>query len=274
MQAITNTALRLWVVAASRAMNSRLARRIFTPPGRVVFIFPGLCIKSTTFTTLDEAATMQFVSASTTIPVPKVYGAFQHKKRVYIVMQRLNGQNLSVGWSQRSEASKARILGQLRMMIRQLRGIPPPGHVGVANVAGNAIYDQRLPKKSAWGPFRSIDDFHRELCNGMEAKYLQDGATSFPGLVELCSFYDRAWRQPVFTHGDLSSFNIIADGDEIVGIVDWETAGWMPPYWEYTSAWNVNPQNRFWQQEVDKFLDPLPYELEMERIRRRYFGDT
>ena len=37
----------------------------------------------------------------------------------------------------------------------------------------------------------------------------------------------------VFTHGDLSSFNIVARVDGIVGIIDWETAGWYPSYWEY-----------------------------------------
>lgn len=96
----------------------------------------------------------------------------------------------------------------------------------------------------------------------------------YTGLIELCSFYNQPWQQSVFTHGDLSSFDIIADDDNVVGKVDWEAAGWMPPYWEYTSAWNANPQNRLWQREVDKLLDPLPHELAMERIRRSYFGDT
>lgn len=36
----------------------------------------------------------------------------------------------------------------------------------------------------------------------------------------------------VFTHGDLSSLNILARVDDIVGIIDWETAGWYPSYWE------------------------------------------
>lgn len=58
-----------------------------------------------------------------------------------------------------------------------------------------------------------------------------------------------------------------------MGIIDWEIAGWMPPYWEYTSAWHVNPQNMFWQDEVDKFITPHPRELEMEIIRRKYYGD-
>jgi hypothetical protein len=31
-------------------------------------------------------------------------------------------------------------------------------------------------------------------------------------------------------------------------MVDWETAGWYPPYWKYTTASQANPQNMiFWK---------------------------
>jgi thiamine kinase-like enzyme len=40
-----------------------------------------------------------------------------------------------------------------------------------------------------------------------------------------------------FTHGDLTLGNIMVAGDpgskDIVGIIDWEQAGWYPEYWEY-----------------------------------------
>lgn len=58
----------------------------------------------------------------------------------------------------------------------------------------------------------------------------------------------------VLTHGDLSSLNILAHGDDIVGIVDWATAGWYPSYWEYTTACQVNPQSSIWRSETDHFL--------------------
>jgi aminoglycoside phosphotransferase (APT) family kinase protein len=32
----------------------------------------------------------------------------------------------------------------------------------------------------------------------------------------------------VLTNGDLSANNILADGDTVTGITDWETAAWMP----------------------------------------------
>ncbi|KAN0119420.1 Protein kinase-like domain containing protein [Hyaloscypha variabilis] len=71
------------------------------------------------------------------------------------------------------------------------------------------------------------------------------------------------WPPPVFTHGDLSSLNVLVREDQIVGIIDWETAGWYPSYWEYTTAW-----------QIDKFQEPMPAELEMEMIRLKDFGDV
>ncbi len=93
-------------------------------------------------------------------------------------------------------------------------------------------------------------------------------------MSELIALQDRAWPPTVFTHGDLSSLNILVRGDKIVGIIDWERAGWYPSYWEYTTASQVNPMNYFWREEIDKFLDPMHKELEMEKIRQKYFGDV
>ncbi|KAL1971280.1 hypothetical protein VTN77DRAFT_232 [Rasamsonia byssochlamydoides] len=185
-------------------------------------------------------------------------------------MERIKGQMAASRWAFRSEESKAKILSQLKKMIEELRSISPLEGGGVANVDGGPIYDCRLPRAALWGPFKTIHDFHRHLRDNIEAHDCNDAP---PGIHELIAFHKQPWPSPVFTHADLSSFNILVRGDEVVGIIDWETAGWFPPFWEYTTAWNVNPQNEFWRQEVDKFMTPMPYELEMESIRQRYFGD-
>ncbi|KAK6840103.1 hypothetical protein PG987_005969 [Apiospora arundinis] len=56
-------------------------------------------------------------------------------------------------------------------------------------------------------------------------------------LREMAALQNGPWPASVFTHGDLNPSNIFVRGDEVVGIIDWETAGWYPDYWEYTSAW-------------------------------------
>lgn len=238
--------------------------------GGVLFLSSRLCIKSTPWTSLAEAHAMEFVRQNTTIPVPKVYSAFIYKGRVYIVMQRIDGATLAHNWHRRTEESRLRILSQLKSMVEQLRKLESPDGVGVANIDRGPIFDSRLPKHFYWGPFASISDFHSALLDGQNLDMTSTEA--FPELRELASFYNQPWLQPVFTHGDLSSLNILCKEDSIVAIIDWETAGWLPSYWEYVTAWNVNPQNSFWQEEVDKFLAPLPYARKMDTIRRKYFG--
>ncbi|KAK6844721.1 kinase-like protein [Apiospora arundinis] len=91
-------------------------------------------------------------------------------------------------------------------------------------------------------------------------------------IIELFEFYRQFDAKLVLTHGDLSSLNMMVKGDEVVGLLDWEIARWFPPYWEYTCAKCINSQNVFWAEEVDKFLEPMPYESKMEGIRQKYFS--
>ncbi|KAM3532018.1 hypothetical protein NHJ13051_000394 [Beauveria bassiana] len=271
-QAINDGVLVRWaVLILDWFLSFRCILRLFPRAGPVVFLSSKLCLKSTAFTTLAEASAMRFVAEHTSIPVPKVYTAFEHKGRTYIVMERISGEILAHGWTRRTPESRGRILESLRGMIEQLRRIPAPAGCGVSNVDGGTIYDCRLPGPKFWGPFPTIHDFHRQLRGGIdEPEY---AGTAIPELGPLITFQNQPWPYPVFTHGDLSSLNVLARGDEVVGIVDWETAAWMPSYWEYTSAWNVNPQNQFWQEEVDRFLESFPEALKMEAIRRKYNGD-
>lgn len=266
--------IKVWVRFVYKALSQRQVRRWRKDPGRVIFVSSKLCIKATPFTRLAEAHAMRFISQNTSIPVPKVYSAFEHKGRTFILMERIEGELLWSGWVQRPDTSKARILCQLKAITEQLREIPPQDIRGVADVTGGPVYDQRLPKKDLWGPFPTIDAFHKELRFGHEIEdFNEHQLSNLPGLPDLVAFHRQPWPRPAFTHGDLSSLNILVRGDDVVGIIDWETAGWMPPYWEYTSAWHVNPQNMFWQEEIDKFITPHPHALEMEIIRRKYYGD-
>ncbi|GKZ80700.1 hypothetical protein AnigIFM56816_004926 [Aspergillus niger] len=245
------------------------ALRKFRPfKGSVLMLTDRICVKYGQHVDLSEAGTMCFISQNTSIPVPKVLCAFTHQRCTYIVMERIKGEMIGAGWVYRSEESKAKILTQLQRMVQEMRTLPPPAGMGVGSVVDGTLFDGRLPGTSLrFGPFPSVQEFHRHLRGGMDFDPGLD-----PAIQELIRQHDRSF--PIkFTHGDLSSLNILARGDTIVGIIDWETAGWYPSYWEYTTACQVNPQNSFWINEIDKFITPMPDELAMERIRQKFFGD-
>ncbi|KAH7009419.1 kinase-like domain-containing protein [Microdochium trichocladiopsis] len=257
------------IVLLIAARTSKVLHRLWKKHSGPVCFFD-MCIKVKPVATLAEANAMRFVAQHTSIPVPKVYCAFVHKGNSYLVMSKLRGRMAWSGWQTRTEQSKAMILAQLRLMLAELRSVEPPAGTSVGGVGGGALYDARLPSQPLWGPFRTIREFHEALANGAD---LDREYAALPHDVhKLFDFYRRSGDQLVLTHGDLSSLNIMVEGDNVVGIVDWETAGWLPTYWEYTSAKYVNPTNEFWASEVDKFLEPMPHELEMERIRRKHFG--
>lgn len=127
-----------------------------------------ICIKSTRRADLSEAHTMEFVRRMTSIPVPKVYYAFERKGRVYIVMQRIQASNAARHWHHRSEDSRQKILQQLKTMIEELRTLQAPKGIGVANIDHGPIVDHRLPRHSQWGPFSCIYDFHQALVDNQD----------------------------------------------------------------------------------------------------------
>ncbi|KAF5868236.1 putative serine threonine protein kinase protein [Botrytis fragariae] len=249
---------------ASMAVVKRFRRR---SPG-VLNISKGICVKFGTFGTLVEASAMKFIGEHTSIPVPKIYCSFVHKGMTYIVMERIRGKQIACGWALRKPESQAKILSQIREMVAEMRKLTSKTS-RIANIDGAKLYDGRLDGSEQFGPFKNTNEFHRYLRSDLPAR-----PNNPEGLNELIEWQDRPLLYlPVFTHGDLSSFNILAVDDKVVGIIDWETAGWYPFYWEYTTAMYVNPQNMFWKKEIDKFLDPFPTAQAMEEIRQKYFGD-
>jgi aminoglycoside phosphotransferase len=266
-----NAVARRLIVLLYRARENKYLRRVWKPAPGLTAIF-NVCIKVnwTPSAGLAEASAMRFVAEHTSVPVPRVYCAFVHKGNSYIIMSKLKGGMARNLWPLRTAESKAKILGQLRRMVAELRSVPPPEGTRVGNIDGGPFYDGRLPSKLLWGPYDTVREFHEDLVGGAD---LDADFVNLPGdAAQLFGFYKQAGDQLVLTHGDLSSLNIMVEGDEVVGIVDWETAGWFPPYWEYTCAKNVNPYNPFWADEVDSFIEPMPQELAMDRIRQGYFG--
>lgn len=254
-----------------------ILRRLGSQNGQTLMLPGGICIKYSEWADLGEASSMEFIRHNTSIPIPKIYCAFKHKKHTYIVMERVKGHIIGSYWLERSEDSRTRLLAQLKHFVDEMRALQPPGP-GIANANGGSLHDLRLPglwldepvcTAIRFGPFEDIPAFHRWLTKPFD----QPNDTLPAESNDLIKQYrDTDWGQPVFTHGDLNCLNILVDGEKITGIIDWETAGWYPSYWEYTTAHQMNIRNLFWYDYIDRFLEPRPKELEMDRSRQYRFG--
>lgn len=225
---------------------------------------------------LTEAVTMKYIAERTSIPVPKVYCSFLHRNRAYIVMERIQGECLASAWKRLSDESRGKIFSQLEDMIQELRALEPPPSTGVGSCVGSSLYDSRLPHGTPrFGPFTTIQEFHRWLRGNLEATQISDGVANQDAkdLQSMITKQEGQWPPPVFTHCDLNPTNILISKDKIVGIIDWESSGWYPHYWEFTTAWFGNRTSLEWQGILNSLLHAYPEELEMERIRNKWWGE-
>ncbi|KAF2824557.1 hypothetical protein CC86DRAFT_421116 [Ophiobolus disseminans] len=152
--------------------------------------------------------------------------------------------------------------------MKEMRSLKPPNPGVIEGVDGDKLYDMRLQDGlQGFGPFDSIRGFHSFPRGGIRASPDQ-----IPEVNKLAEKHEKAQFSTRFTHGDLNSMNILVKGDSIVGIIDWDTAGWYPEYWEHTTAYNINPYNGFWKDEIGTFLEESPEAANKEQLRQKYFG--
>ena len=213
---------------------------------------------------------MEFIAQNTSVPVPRIVTAFESRKSGirYIVMTRLPGTRLDVVWHQMSEESRKDVIRQLRGYMDQIRALKPPTPGYIGSVNHTPLEDDRI-FHGTFGPFSSVEEFHRAARAGVT-----DPTTGpeMDNLRKLIDDHSRTQSTVCFTHGDLAFRNIMVKDGRITGIFDWELAGWLPYYWEYSNSWFSFWDTPNWRPLIDGFLDPYPWELEMEKLRRKLFG--
>ena len=80
----------------------------------------------------------------------------------------------------------------------------------------------------------------------------------------------------VLTHNAFAPRNIMVaqnkDGQwDVSAIIDWDSAGWLPEYWEYAktvnvSAWEPDSATRIWHEMLPSILDVYAAEAEADRV--------
>ena len=266
---VNDTALRRFLTK----LALRTTARLYRADGWCSRITPNIIVKRGPFVDLVEAATMQYVAERKSIPVPKVYCAFPPDGRVSIVMERLRGEPITVAFEAMDEPGRSRLLCELKGYLDEMRRLPAPEGAGVQSCVATSLYDSRISKpEPRFGPFKTIEEFHLWLRDGLQMEDLKDGDHRAEA-ERVIATQDNTKPPPVFTHGDLNLSNILVYDGRISGIIDWEFAGWYPYYWEYTSAWYGNRLRTTWQGLLDNILTPCPERLEMEITRQKWWGE-
>ncbi|KAI6859630.1 hypothetical protein KC338_g2617 [Hortaea werneckii] len=191
-----------------------------------------------------EGDNMIFVRESTNVRVPRVYALYTNQTtgNKYIVMERIRSASLQSQWPLLQEKHKQAIIKELQSYFIDLRKLTPPNPSYYGSLDRRPVQDMVFwtakPDAKVNGPF----DSHEKLIEAMVEKYIRDGGAIFRAEYYLQCLPQILCRcDSVFTHGDFQKKNVMIEEDQegsgwIVTILDWESSGWYPSYWEYSTA--------------------------------------
>ncbi|CRG88899.1 hypothetical protein PISL3812_05934 [Talaromyces islandicus] len=225
----------------------------------------GLILKWSDGTHLEEVATMQ-VARKAGLPVPKVICYGEHPDSphapVSILMTRLPGSELGRVYKTLSDSDRTSIFEQLKDYLEVIRQWNNPwGGNRICSLLNTSARSVRVPNHYA-GPFDSEKELNEYLIKPA-------WAGGFSSEAEYSDTLDRAKKienlphRILFTHGDLKHHNILVQNGRVTGFLDWESAGWYPEYWEFTTALKAT-QKAFWWYDFVIGLGGNAYEAELD----------
>ncbi|KAH8812631.1 kinase-like domain-containing protein [Xylogone sp. PMI_703] len=190
---------------------------------------------------------------------------------LFLVMERLQGDTLDSLWPTLQGSDKDLILSKIRAILTQIRSLPHQGHM-----PHHLFYWPEYPNDIS-GPFSSEQACIQSLIlksrlNAQDNKRYSHLADFFEEQLADRLVVDD--RMPVFTHSDLQRKNVLVKGlkdgengkEFHVSLIDWESAGWYPVYWEYFAAFLAFKWNDDWCSKVAKAVDPWPAEAAMMKM--------
>lgn len=193
-------------------------------------------IKTQPGSLIHEVMAMELVRKRTNIPVPEVFMTFASDDgMMYTVMSRIHGEPLEKEMWRMSRDEISSVIGQLTSHVQQLRslgkriGCPKDVVAGAWPIGpfSNAHFGELAPSQIFYTP----DEFARYWMERTHFRAIQNIPTT-----------DLKQKFPTqLSHGDLSFKNVIVLGSSVVGIIDWDTFGWYPQFWEPMIATSMVP---------------------------------
>ncbi|KAJ7209997.1 hypothetical protein GGX14DRAFT_534803 [Mycena pura] len=259
-----------WRGAAYRLLIRLRGEEIpFSYAHRLPWFYAKLCWS------VDEALATEHIRTHTAIPVPYILDVVPSgcaNRPWLMISSALSGRPLFAnGTGHRlihaSEPQLQRIKDDLRGWIAQLRALRSPYGGRVCGFAGGPLRSFRAGEEPV-GPFDSIVEFHsQDFC--VVAPPVR------PRFAELTATRNKRAYTICLVHGDLLLHNLLADEDfRLTGMIDLESAAWMPEYWETLSS----SRSHYWRMWCWKDIlhDVFPQyeeELELDREIQTSRGD-
>lgn len=230
---------------------------------------------------VSEAEALRFIAASTHVPVPEVFGAYEKDGYGHIFMSRVIGKPLYDVLEILDEVQMERVIEQLSGFVRSWMSLNGDFFGSVGFKPCRDVFFQHLPAigmpDREYGPFGS----RAEYCNGL-IDALRNSRPCGKFDASDAHLIERIERLgdggcAVFCHGDLHPDNIFVDDQlNVVAVVDMGVSGFSIPEREYFEA-KSRARNPVWSSMIDRIVPKIPDEtyallLELERALVRYSG--
>lgn len=183
---------------------------------------------------------MQVVRAAG-FPAPKFLCVGDHPETPHaptsILMTRILGQELGDVYESLTEEERESVRVELQTYMDVMRKWTNPwGHEQICSISGGPIRSIRVPQH--WiGPCGNEREFNESLIPA--AFYYKEGYKSledYERILAKAKEMQSLSHPVVFTHGHLKHHNLMVDKGKLTRFIDWESAGWYPNYWDFTTA--------------------------------------
>nr|POE79505.1 hypothetical protein CFP56_07570 [Quercus suber] len=246
----------------------------------IVKVSPHLVVKYGQSVKVTEAETLLFMErVAPGIPAPRLHACYKigpydrdmtewrSAYDTYIVMDFVEGECLDKVWDDIDEQGKAEIATQLHAYTREMRSITQEKESTIGSVAHGPLQDWIFENHSSQGPFANEEEFNAALVEIHES--VMSKANSRPLIAGALAQHS---HKVVLTHGDLQGRNIMVVGNRISAILDWETCGWLPEYWEFAKCFAVGGWKKDWPDFILQVLDPYPCQWVLYELIKRHAG--
>lgn len=181
---------------------------------------------------MDEAEAICLVAKSTSVPVPEVINAYTIEDIGFIVMKKISGISLAKCWDNLNDDSQYRIMRQLRDYMAEWREIQGDFFGSVnGGPCDDIIFKHPWGKQSyRYGPYCTRKEFNQAVVTALRnsrpyGQLVDENDRHLTEEILASGDYGKDERK-IFTHGDLHPTNIIVEGDNITGVIDWGAAGY------------------------------------------------
>lgn len=188
-------------------------------------------------------------------PAPRPHGLIHMGVYSFLFTSYIPDISLEKAWCDLDLDQKRDISHQVDLLLIRLRSIPYLKNAPLGDVATGVCRDLRRSQRISAEPITTVESFENFIFAG--------SSSATPLYTGILRGLMPESTNVVLTHGDLRPANIMVKiGDDmtwkVTAIIDWESSGFYPEYWETVKAMNLlTARDKFdWYKYIPQSISP------------------